>query len=111
MRAEVTALQRDGSRDSPPTATGLSPPPEAETAAKAAVAKYLPVLEAHLGKHSFVAGTAFTVADINVACALSYAAIAKYDLSPYTATTAWMAKVMARPAFTKAKGTSTTAGK
>jgi glutathione S-transferase len=89
-----------------PAWTGQPLAPEAETAAKAAVAKYLPVLEAHLGKHSFVAGTAFTVADINVACALSYAAISKYDLSPYTATTAWMAKVMARPAFAKAKGTA-----
>ncbi|HEX2659225.1 MAG TPA: glutathione S-transferase family protein [Polyangia bacterium] len=88
-----------------PAWTGKPLAPEAEAAAKAAVARYLPVLEGHLGRHSYVAGTAFTVGDINVACALTYAALSKYDLTPYPAITAWMAKVMARPAFAQAKGT------
>jgi glutathione S-transferase len=91
-----------------PAWTGKPLAPEAETAAKAAVAKYLAVLEAHLARRSFVAGTSFTVGDINVACALSYAAISKYDLSAYPAISAWMGKVMARPAFLKAKGESGT---
>ena len=87
-----------------PAWTGKPLAGEAEAAAKAAVAKYLPVLEAHLARRSFVAGTSFTVGDINVACALSYAALSSYDLSSYPAITAWMAKVMARPACLKAKG-------
>ena len=91
-----------------PAWTGKPLAPEAETAAKAAVAKYLAVLEAHLARRSFVAGTSFTVGDINVACALSYAAISKYDLSAYPAISAWMGKVMTRPAFLKAKGESGT---
>lgn len=90
-----------------PAWTGQALAPEVETAAKATVAKYLGVLEAHLARHSFVAGTAFTVGDINVACALSYAAISKYDLSSYTALSTWMAKVTERPGFTQAKGTTT----
>jgi glutathione S-transferase len=89
-----------------PAWTGKPLAPDAEAAHKTAVAKYLGVLEAHLGRHSFVAGTAFTVGDINVACALSYAAISKYDLSPYPAINAWMTKVTERPAFAQAKGGS-----
>ena len=87
-----------------PAWTGKALTPEAEATEKAAVAKYLVVLEAHLARRPFIAGTNFTVGDINVACALSYAAISKYDLSPYPAITAWMAKVTARPAYAKAKG-------
>ena len=87
-----------------PSWTGKPLSPEAEVAAKAGVARFLPVLDAHLQRHSFVAGTHFTVGDINVACVLSYAAASNYDLSAYPAITAWMGKVMSRPAFSKAKG-------
>ena len=93
-----------------PMWTGQPLATEVEAAAKAAVAKYLPVLEAHLTRRSFVAGTHFTVGDINVACALSYAALSNYDLSTYPAITAWTAKVTSRPAYLAAKG-STAAGK
>jgi len=87
-----------------PMWTGKALAPEVEAAAKAAVARFLPVLEAHLARRPFVAGTHFTVGDINVSCALSYAAASNYDLSIYPAITAWMAKVMSRPACLKAKG-------
>jgi len=87
-----------------PRWTGKALEPELEASAKGAVARFLPVLDAHLARHSFVAGTQFTVGDINVACALSYAALSNYDLSGYPAITAWMVKVMSRPAFLKAKG-------
>jgi glutathione S-transferase len=89
-----------------PAWTGQPLAPEAEAAARAALAKYLPVLDAHLTKRSFVAGTHFTVGDINVACALSYASLSNYDLSTYPAITAWMAKVMSRPGYLAAKGSA-----
>jgi len=78
--------------------------PEAESAAKAGAAKYLSILEAHLASHPFVAGEAFSVGDINVASVLAYAAFSKYDLSSYTATSAWLAKVTSRPAYNQARG-------
>ena len=87
-----------------PKWTGQPLAPEVEAAAKTALARFLPVLEEHLQRHSFVAGTHFTVGDINVSCALGYAAMSNYDLSVYPAITAWMGKVMSRPAFSKAKG-------
>jgi len=87
-----------------PKWTGQPLAAEVEAAAKAGVARFLPVLEAHLQRHSFVAGTHFSVGDINVSCALGYAALSGYDLSIYPAITAWMGKVMSRPAFLKAKG-------
>jgi glutathione S-transferase len=87
-----------------PSWTGKPLGLEAEITAKAAVARFLPVLDAHLQRHSFIAGTRFTVGDINVACAVNYAAVSNYDLSIYPAITAWMDKVTSRPAFQKARG-------
>jgi glutathione S-transferase len=78
--------------------------PEEEAECKAALAKYLPMLEARLAANPFVAGSDFTVGDINVACALAYAAYSKYDMAAYTAINAWQAKVTSRPAFMNARG-------
>ena len=77
---------------------------EAEADAKAELARYLPVLEARLRANPFVAGSDFTVGDINVACALAYAAYSKYDMADYKAINAWQAKVTERPAYGKARG-------
>jgi glutathione S-transferase len=78
--------------------------PEVEAAAKAGAAKYLSLLEAHLAARPFVAGQLFSVGDINVASVLGYAAFSKYDLSPYPATSAWLAKVTSRPSYLQARG-------
>jgi glutathione S-transferase len=78
--------------------------PEVEAAAKAGAVKYLSLLETHLASSAFVAGELFCVGDINVACVLGYAAFSKYDLSSYSAISAWLAKVTARPAYKKAQG-------
>jgi glutathione S-transferase len=78
--------------------------PEVEAAAKTGAAKYLDLLEAHLASSPFVAGALFSVGDINVASVLGYAAFSKYDLSPYRATSAWLAKVTSRPAYLQARG-------
>jgi glutathione S-transferase len=77
---------------------------QVEADCKAALAKYLPVLEAHLAANPFVAGSDFTVGDINVACAIAYAAFSKYDMSAYKAINAWQSTVTSRPAFVHARG-------
>jgi len=78
--------------------------PEVEAAAKAGAAKYLSMLEAHLASQAFVAGQRFSVGDLNVACVLGYAAFSKYDLSPYSAISKWLAQVSSRPAYKQAQG-------
>jgi glutathione S-transferase len=78
--------------------------PEAETAAKATAAKYLALLDAHLARRPFIAGSTFTVGDINVASSLAYAAMTGFDLSAFPKVTAWLAKVTARPAYLEATG-------
>ncbi|MBL0216998.1 MAG: glutathione S-transferase family protein [Myxococcales bacterium] len=77
---------------------------DVETAAKAGAAKYLPVLNAHLGTQRYMAGDSFTVGDINVATVLAYATFAKLDLSSYPNVTKWLAGVTDRPAYANASG-------
>lgn len=79
--------------------------PDVEATAKAGAAKYLAVLETHLGTQRYIAGDSFTVGDINVACILSYAAYSKFDLSSFPAITTWLAGVTDRPAYAKARAT------
>jgi glutathione S-transferase len=76
--------------------------PDVEATAKTNAAKYLTVLDGQLGKHAFVAGDTFTVADINVAAVVAYATYAQYDLAPYAAVRTWFAGVTDRPSFAKA---------
>ena len=75
---------------------------DVEAAAKAGAAKYLPVLNTHLGAQRYMVGDSFTVGDINVATVLAYAAFAKFDLSSYPNVTTWLAGVTDRPAYAKA---------
>jgi glutathione S-transferase len=77
-----------------------------EAAAKAGAAKYLPVLNTHLGTQRYVAGDNFTVGDINVATVLAYAAFSKYDLSTYANVTTWLAGATDRPAYAKASASA-----
>ncbi len=74
----------------------------AEAAARDGAAKYLRILQTHLAGRPFVAGSRFTVGDINVASSLAYAAYSNYDLSPYPAITAWLGGIQDRPAYFKA---------
>ncbi len=97
-------LYRHMSALASPAWTQQALPPEEEAAAKAALAKYLPILEAHLARRPFIAGSNFTTGDINVATILGYAAFSGYDLTPSPAITSWLAKVTARPAYAQAKG-------
>jgi glutathione S-transferase len=82
--------------------------PEAQRdAAKAAdgaerAKKPLGVLEGALAGRENLLGSAFTVADLNVAAVLSWAPMAGIDLSPYPKVQAWLGRATARPAFTRA---------
>jgi glutathione S-transferase len=87
-----------------PMWTNTPLPADVEAKEKAEASRHLAVLEGHLAKSPYVAGDRFTVGDINVACSLAYAAMSKFDLSPFPATSAWLAKVTARPACAKARG-------
>jgi glutathione S-transferase len=78
--------------------------PDVDAAARVGAAKYLAVLEAHLGTQPFIAGDSFTVGDINVATVVQYAAYGKLDLSSYPAVTTWLAGVTDRPAHAVASG-------
>ncbi len=76
----------------------------AAAAAKEKLSKQLPLLEAHLSESPYIAGDKFTVGDINVATAMSYADYSGYDLSSYPKLQAWLKLVTARPAYIAAKG-------
>ena len=61
--------------------------------------KALDVLEATLSKSTFLAGEAFTVADLNVAGVADYLVRTSFDLSKWPKTEAWLKVCFERPAF------------
>ncbi len=67
--------------------------------ANEALAQKLPVLEGWLAKNAWVAGDAFTVADVVVRATFDYAGFVGYDLSAYSALSAWVRKCAERPAY------------
>jgi glutathione S-transferase len=58
----------------------------------------LKVLDDHLKNHEYLLGKDFTIADLNVAAVLSFAQLAKVDLSPTPHTQAWLQKCLGREA-------------
>jgi glutathione S-transferase len=82
--------------------------PEAQRdAAKAADAlerarKPLGVLDGALAGRDYLLGGAFTAADLNVAGVMSFARLAKVDLSPTPNVQAWVERCAARPALKRA---------
>jgi glutathione S-transferase len=82
---------------------GRVPAPDVEAAAKEALARFLPVLEGWLATRAYLAGDAFTVADVVARPTFNYAEAAEFDLAPYPAIRAWMARCAERPAYAKAK--------
>lgn len=88
--------------------TAMRPPAERDAAkaqdAKARLAKPLDVLEGALRGRSHLVGTAFSVADLNVASVLSWARMLRLDLSRWPWLDAWLARCLERPAAKKASG-------
>jgi glutathione S-transferase len=83
------------------TLTGkLARRPEAIVAAKRAqAARTLDILERELGRREFIAGDAYSIADIAVFAYGSRAEEAGLPLAPYPALRAWIARVEAQPRF------------
>ncbi|HZR80454.1 MAG TPA: glutathione S-transferase family protein [Candidatus Binatia bacterium] len=77
-------------------------PKKADDAARR-FAKPLGVLESALAGRAWLAGESFTVADLNVASVLTWAALARLDLSSAPAASAWLARCTARPALARAQ--------
>lgn len=65
------------------------------------LAQFLPVVDAELAKHKFIAGSAMTLADINLLALLDPAEIAQVDLSPYVHIVAWRNNLKAQPFYTQ----------
>ncbi|QUS36711.1 glutathione S-transferase family protein [Falsirhodobacter algicola] len=59
----------------------------------------LAVLERHFGRHDFLVGERFTVADLNMAECLRYAQSHTALLAQYPAVSAWLGTCQDRPAF------------
>jgi glutathione S-transferase len=57
------------------------------------------VLEAHLAKHPYLAGTGVTLADFSVVAPLFYAEKAELPLTPYPHIRDWFARVSSLPAW------------
>jgi len=69
--------------------------------AKTHVERYLAILDKSLEGKEYLVGDQFTLAEINVTVAVSYAHFVDYDYSAYPNITRWMKMVMDRPAFLK----------
>jgi glutathione S-transferase len=81
--------------------------PEAQRDAKKAddaaerAKKPLAVLDGALAGRPWLAGDAFTVADLNVAALVTWATLAGIDLGPTPNVQAWLARCTERPAFAR----------
>ncbi|HMM87675.1 glutathione S-transferase family protein [Bradyrhizobium sp.] len=65
--------------------------------------KPLGVLNDALAGRDYLAGTSFTVADLNVASILVWAKMARLDLSAYPDLTRWLNGCLARPAYARVR--------
>lgn len=57
------------------------------------------VIDAHLGKHEWLAGKGLTVADLSVAASLTYAGPCDVPLAPYPNLSAWFGRIRELPAW------------
>lgn len=78
--------------------------PKVAAAGAAKLARPLPVLDAELGKRSWLVGDHFTMADLNVASVLLIAPAAQVDLAPYPNVQRWLTRCTERPAAKRALG-------
>ena len=65
--------------------------------------KPLAVLEGALGARDWLAGDAFTVADLNVAAVLSWTPLAGFSLADAPRAEAWLGRCVGRPAAVRAQ--------
>ena len=77
--------------------------PARVAAAEKEIQRPLGVLDAHLAERDYLLGGEFSIADLNLAGALSLANFARYDLSAYGNAARWLAACAARPAMARAQ--------
>jgi glutathione S-transferase len=68
--------------------------------AQRSLARFVPVLEAQLGKTQYVTGS-FGLADIALGCTLELAPLVRFDLSAYPNVRAWLARLQQRDSWRK----------
>lgn len=78
--------------------------PEKAARAAARFARPLGVLDGELGRRAWLAGEAFTIADLNVASVLLWAAMAGLDLAAAPRAIGWLDRCTARPALARSRG-------
>lgn len=79
----------------------MTPVAEWGTEAGKLAANFLPVLEAQLSKHTYVAGEQFSMADITALCTLEFARIIKLRAGDeFPAIQRWHALMQQRPSYT-----------
>lgn len=85
VRAALTAV----ARSSLPDARAWKPDRRAWRRGLARYERAAKVIDAHLGKHEWLAGKGLTVADLSVAASLTYAGPCEVPLAPYPTLSAW----------------------
>ncbi len=78
--------------------------PELADEGEQKIQKPLAVLNDHLAARKFVVGESYSVADVNLASVIGWAAFAKINLAPYANVARWLGECAARPAAKKATG-------
>jgi glutathione S-transferase len=71
--------------------------------AEAAIERPLGVLDAHVSDREYLLGGDFTIADLNLAGALSTAHFSNFDFSKFENAARWMSRCAGRPSFQRAR--------
>ena len=71
--------------------------------AEAAVERPLGVLDAHVSDREYLLGGDFTIADLNLAGALTIAHFSNFDISKFENVARWMSRCTGRPSFARAR--------
>ena len=77
--------------------------PAVVSKAEAEVERPLAVLDAHVSDREYLLGGDFTIADLNVAGALSTANFVSFDISKFENATRWLSRCAGRPSFARAR--------
>jgi len=77
--------------------------PAVVASAEVAIERPLRVLDAHLSDREYLLGGDFTIADLNLAGALSAAHFANFDISKFEHATRWLGRCTGRPSFERAR--------
>ena len=70
-------------------------------AGRAKFNRILAQLDSELAGHDYLVGSHFTLADLNVACLITFPVASSVDRSPYANVVRWLERCVARPAFGK----------